>query len=70
MNKIELFCEFFTDKDALVSFYLSTATIVEENNDERIMKMNFTEFIEALARIAEKLSPAPLGIQYDRLTLV
>ena len=69
LNKLEIFSEFFTEKDALVSFYLSTATIVEENNDERIMKMNFTEFIEALARLAEKLSPSPLGTQYDRMTL-
>jgi hypothetical protein len=36
-------------------------TQVDELNEDRHMRMNFHEFIEGLARLAERISPVPLG---------
>jgi hypothetical protein len=33
---------------------------IDELDSDRIFQMSFIEFLEALARIAEKLSPIPL----------
>lgn len=61
--------EFITDKDIHCIFSLSMMTQVHEVTEDRHLRMGFAEFIESLARIAEKLSPAPLGRYYENLTL-
>jgi hypothetical protein len=65
--KTDLISEFFTEKDAYMAFNLSMMTQVEE--DERQLRMNFAEFVEVLARLAEKLSPVPIGEHYDKWSL-
>lgn len=54
--------ENFVERDAFIAFNLSMMTQVDELNSDRIFQMSFVEFLEAVARIAEKYSPQPLTI--------
>lgn len=59
MNEIEIFNDNCGDRDALLSFNLAMMTQVDELESDRIYQMQFIEFIEAFARIADKYSSAP-----------
>lgn len=52
---------YYFEKDIPLSFNLSMMTQVDEWNSDRYLQMNFYEFMEAIARIAEKRSMTPLG---------
>ncbi len=52
-----LYDENFVERDAFIAFNLSMMTQVDELNNDRIFQMQFVEFLEAVARIAEKQSP-------------
>jgi hypothetical protein len=64
-----LISDFITDKDVHAIFALSMMTQVQEVTEDRHLRMSFPEFIEALARLAEKLSPAPIGQHYENYSL-
>lgn len=49
------------DRDIVVAFNLSMMTQVDELNSDRIFQMNFVEFLEAIARIADVYSAASPG---------
>jgi hypothetical protein len=51
-----LLSEHFGEKDCYLAFLLSMMTQVDELYQARHYQMNFYEFIEALARVAEKAS--------------
>lgn len=67
-----LYDENFVERDAFIAFNLSMMTQVDELNNDRIFQMQFVEFLEAVARIAEKYSPQPItthhsdGMPYDQ----
>ena len=61
LQKCDLISDFLTDKDVHIIFNLSMMTQVLEAQEDRHLRMGFAEFIEAMARLAEKLSPTPLG---------
>ena len=61
ITRAELITDFLTDRDVHLIFGLCIATQVDELTEDRHMRMNFVEFVEALARLAEKISPVPLG---------
>jgi hypothetical protein len=67
--KTDLISEFITDRDVYSIFALSMMTQVQEVTEDRHQRMSFPEFIEALARLAEKLSPAPIGQHYESRNL-
>lgn len=52
--------ENFAERDIQLAFNLSMMTQVDELNQDRIFQMSFVEFLEAVARVAEKYSPQPL----------
>ncbi len=56
-----LFDENFVERDACIAFNLAMMTNMDEINSERIFKMSFVEFLEAIGRIAHKLSPLKIG---------
>lgn len=58
-NDSKIFDDNFVDRDANLAFNLSMMTQVDELNFDRVFQMSFVEFLEALARIAEKASFAP-----------
>ena len=47
------------EKDANLCFFLSIAKQIDELNSDRWVNLNFIEFFECLARLAEKLSLPP-----------
>lgn len=48
------------DRDIVIAYNLSMMTQIDELNSDRIFQMNFIEFLEALARIADVYSaPSP-----------
>lgn len=49
--------ENFAERDIQLAFNLSMMTQVDELNQDRIFQMSFVEFLEAVARVAEKYSP-------------
>lgn len=61
ISRAELITDFLIDKDVHLIFNLCIAIQVDELTEDRHMRMNFIEFVEALARLAEKISPVPLG---------
>ncbi|CAD8165096.1 unnamed protein product [Paramecium pentaurelia] len=78
-----LFDEKFVDRDADLAFNLSMMLQIDELESDRIFQMTFVEFMEAIARIAEKVSlPAapdmsweqrqqqPLHIKLERLLIL
>ena len=44
-------------------------TSVDELETDRIFQMSFIEFLEGIARVAEKLSPIPVGAEPVQLIL-
>ena len=48
--------ETFGTREIGIHFFLSIQTQVDEINSDRHMQMNFVEFIEGVARIAERLN--------------
>ena len=56
-----LFDENFVERDVNLAFNMSMMTQVDEITKENFFRMTFVEFLEAFARIAEKLSPSKIG---------
>ncbi|KAL4432714.1 hypothetical protein ABPG74_011535 [Tetrahymena malaccensis] len=50
-----------TERDVVLSYNLSLQTLQDEINSEKYMAMNFVEFLEGLARLAEFKSRTPVG---------
>ncbi|KAL4479131.1 hypothetical protein ABPG72_008961 [Tetrahymena utriculariae] len=50
-----------TERDIVLSYNLSLQTLQDEINSEKYMAMNFVEFLEGLARLAEFKSRTPVG---------
>lgn len=48
--------DFFTFKEIYPIWNLSMMTSRDEINNDKHLNMNFTEFIEAIGRVADKLS--------------
>ena len=44
-------------------------TQVDELTQDRNIRMSFIEFVEALARLAERISPCPLGENIENWSL-
>lgn len=67
--------EHLSERDMYLAFLLSIPTQVDELNNHRHYQMHFHEFLEGLARVADKLSihlpksnqPAPLKLEERRL---
>lgn len=57
----ELFDENFVERDVNLAFNMSMMTQIDEITKENLFRMTFVEFLEALARIADKLSPLKIG---------
>lgn len=57
----DLFDENFVERDVNLAFNMSMMTQVDEITKENLFRMTFVEFLEALARIADKLSPLKIG---------
>ncbi|CAK83556.1 unnamed protein product (macronuclear) [Paramecium tetraurelia] len=60
------FCKLYTndilsEKQVTVIFNYSMQTQADEVTQDRFLRMTFNEFLEALGRVAEKISPAPIG---------
>ena len=56
LSLASILSELFGEKDCYLAFLLSMMTQVDELYQARHYQMNFYEFIEALSRVAEKLS--------------
>jgi hypothetical protein len=70
VQKVDLLTEFLTERDTHLIFNLSLSTSVDELTDDKHMRMNLLEFVVAIALLAEKVSPTPVGEAYARWTLV
>lgn len=57
--KSNLLNDKFANRDILVWFNLAMQTRVDEVNSDKHLKMNFIEFLEAVARAADYLSFPP-----------
>lgn len=53
---------FFVERDANLAFSLSIKYYENELTADKIIQLSFPEFLEAIARAAEKISPIPVGI--------
>jgi phosphatidylserine decarboxylase len=51
------------EREAYIAFLLSMMTQVDELNKARHYQMSFYEFLEALARVAEKVSILPFDLK-------
>ena len=58
-----LYDENFVERDMNIAYNLSIMTQVDELYLAKGSEMQFVEFLEAIARIAEKLSPPPYGVK-------
>ncbi|KAL4468591.1 hypothetical protein ABPG74_005094 [Tetrahymena malaccensis] len=67
VRHFKLIDESFTEKDVSATFNLSIMTQIDEINNDKFLNMGFIEFVEGLARIAEKKCMEPLGIKFDVL---
>ncbi len=54
--------ETLADRDINMAFNLSVSTYLDELNKYRHCELNFVEFLEAVSRLADALSPYPLGV--------
>lgn len=54
--KLDLFTENFGEKDVNLAFNLSKMTDIDEISNDKIFMMQFIEFFEAMARIADTIS--------------
>lgn len=61
MTDAQAFSDNFGERDATVAFSLGMMSQSDELNSDRIYQMQFVEFLEAFARITEKVSPPPYG---------
>jgi NLR family CARD domain-containing protein 3 len=55
-KQADLMTESIVEKDLKSAFCISMMTQVDELNSDRIFQMSVLEFMEALARVADKLS--------------
>lgn len=69
LNAGNLITDEFPERDAITSFSQSMMTQVDEFDNDRHMKMQKVEFFEAIARVAEGVSPAPQGSNPEEWTL-
>jgi len=51
--------DFFPLREVPIFFNLSLKLVVDELHSEKIYRMTFPEFLEALARVVDKASPIP-----------
>ncbi len=49
----------FPERDAIIAYAQSMMTQIDEIDTDRHMKMQFVEFLEAVARAADMISPPP-----------
>ncbi|KAL4468589.1 hypothetical protein ABPG74_005092 [Tetrahymena malaccensis] len=61
VKNYNLLDEFLTERDILLAFNQAMMTQVDELNNDRFIQMTFVEFLEAIARLADKKSMLPLG---------
>lgn len=61
-KNMDLIDENFVERDINLAFNLSQMTEIDEINQDKNSQLQYVEFLEALARIAEKASPAPFGL--------
>lgn len=54
--------ELFTERDANLAFSMSVRYHENEVTSDRSLQLSFSEFLEAFARAAEKISTYPVGI--------
>ena len=52
---------YIAQRDINTAFGLSTITIVNELEGQKHLQLNFTEFIDALGRVAHKILPVRCG---------
>lgn len=60
-KKADVYDEFFVERDSNLAYNLSMMTQFDELNSDRIFQMSFVEFLEAIARMAEKASKPIIG---------
>ena len=65
LTEANLISDVFTEREASISFNSAMQTQVEEIEKERHLKMEFIEFIEAIARAAEIISKPPYGLKVN-----
>ena len=53
--------EELNERDIIKAFNLSQEPVENDSDPERCVQINFDEFVEAFARIAEKVSMVPYG---------
>ncbi|KAL4496017.1 hypothetical protein ABPG72_015439 [Tetrahymena utriculariae] len=61
IKQYDLLDDFLTERDVLLSFNLSMMTQENELSCDKYIQMSFIEFLECLARLAEKKSMVPVG---------
>lgn len=69
LNAANLITDEFPERDAIASFSQSMMTQVDEFDNDRHMKMQKVEFFEAIARVAEGVSPVPPGANLEEWPL-
>ena len=67
---LDLSTEIVDDNICDSIYNLSIQTQMDEVNNDRHVRMNLNEFIEALARLAERLSPCFIGKHIDQFDLI
>lgn len=63
INEAGLVSQNFVARDISLQFTLAMMTQVDEVNNDRHLKSNLLEFIEAIARVADKVSLVPEGYE-------
>jgi len=69
LTSADLITDEFPERDAITAFSQSMMTQVDEFDNDRHMKMQKVEYFEALARVAEGVSPAPPGANIEEWPL-
>lgn len=57
----------FGERDVPVAYNLAMMTQVDEVNSTKILEMNYLEFLEGLARVAEQCNIYPLRIAEEEV---
>ncbi|CAK90105.1 unnamed protein product (macronuclear) [Paramecium tetraurelia] len=65
-NRANLYDENFVERDVNLAFNLSTLTQIDELESDRLFQMQWIEFMEAIARIADKYSPIAIGKKEEK----
>jgi hypothetical protein len=68
--KLMIYPELLQEKEAMLLYNLSMMTQVDEVSQDRHIRMGFIEFVELLARLAERLSPVPMEEEFDKWDIV